>query len=188
MSDDGSYVFFDSADALVPQDGNGTLDVYEWHEGHVALISSGKDSTPSFFLGTSASGDDVFFGTHATLVPRDTDSAGDLYDARVCTASDPCVKPPLGETAQCEGDACQSPPPSPIDATPGSLTFSGAGNAVSEVVTAKKKVAKPKKKANKKCKAKRGKKTKVKGCKAAKRADRRPVRGRGSKTGGRVGR
>ena len=31
MSDNGEYVFFDTADALVPQDTNGTLDVYEWH-------------------------------------------------------------------------------------------------------------------------------------------------------------
>jgi hypothetical protein len=41
MSDDGSYVFFDTDDALVPQDTNGTQDVYEWEDGHVYLISGG---------------------------------------------------------------------------------------------------------------------------------------------------
>ncbi len=135
MSDDGSYVFFDTADALVPQDGNGTLDVYEWHDGHVALISSGKDSSPSFFLGASADGHDVFFGTHARLVPQDIDTEGDIYDARICEpeAGNPCIKPLAEETAQCEGDACHTPPPAPIDATPGSLTFSGTGNLVSEL-------------------------------------------------------
>jgi hypothetical protein len=117
-------------------------------------------------------------------VPQDTDSAGDVYDARICTANDPCVKPPVGETAQCEGDACQSPPPSPIDATPGSLTFSGAGNAVSDVTS--KKATTPKKKANKKCKTKRGKKAKAKSCKAAKKA-KRSVRGRTVKIGRRAG-
>ena len=133
ISDDGSYVFFDTVDALVPKDTNSTLDVYEWHEGTVSLISSGHDSAPSFFLGSSPDGSNVFFGTHARLVPQDTDTLGDLYDARICTASEPCVKPPPGETAQCEGDACQNPPPAPIDPTPSSLTFSGAGNLLSEL-------------------------------------------------------
>jgi hypothetical protein len=53
-----------------------------------------------------------------------------MYDARICTASDPCIKPAVGETAQCEGDACQSPPPPPLDQTPASLAFSGAGNVL----------------------------------------------------------
>jgi hypothetical protein len=131
MSDDGAYVFFDTAEALVPQDGNGTLDVYEWHDGGIALISSGKDFAPSFFLGASPDGANAFFGTHARLVPQDTDASGDLYDARICTPADPCIKPPPGGTGQCEGDACQNPAPAPIDATPVSLTFSGAGNVFS---------------------------------------------------------
>jgi hypothetical protein len=128
MSDDGSYVFFDTADPLVPQDGNGTLDVYEWHEGRVSLISSGKDPAPSYFLGASADGSNVFFGTHARLVPQDTDSSGDVYDARICTSAEPCIKPPASATAACEGDACVNPSPAPVDATPASLTFAGAGD------------------------------------------------------------
>ncbi|HWY17943.1 MAG TPA: hypothetical protein VNY27_04440 [Solirubrobacteraceae bacterium] len=135
MSNDGSYVFFDTADPLVPQDGNGTLDVYEWHEGRVSLISSGQDNQPSFFLGASPDGSNVFFGSHARLVPADTDSAGDVYDARICTEADPCIKPPAGETALCEGDACTNPPVALIDPTPGSLTFSGAGNVLGAPVT-----------------------------------------------------
>ena len=129
MSDDGSYVLFDTAEALVPQDANGTLDVYEWHEGKLALVSSGSDSSPSFFLGMSANASNVFIGTHAKLSAQDTDSSGDVYDAHICSESEPCPKPPAGETAQCEGDACQVVPAAPIDQTPGSLTFSGAGNA-----------------------------------------------------------
>ncbi len=128
ISDDGSYVFFDTADALVPQDTNGTLDVYEWHDGAISLISSGKDLAPSYFLGMSPDGSNVFFGTHARLVAQDTDSDGDVYDARVCTTADPCFGGAAGGTAQCEGDACHNPPPAPIDATPASLTFSGVGN------------------------------------------------------------
>jgi hypothetical protein len=134
MSDDGSYVFFDSTDALVPQDINGTLDVYEWHEDlvshqtRISLISSGEDSAPSFFLGMDTPGSNVFIGTHARLTPQDTDTAGDVYDVRICTAGDPCITPPAGETAQCEGEACHNPVPAPIDTTPSSLAFAGAGN------------------------------------------------------------
>jgi hypothetical protein len=138
MSDNGEYVFFDTADALVPRDSNGTLDVYEWHEGHIALISSGTDSAPSFFLGTSADAQNVFFGTHAQLVPQDTDTDGDVYDARICKVENPCIAPPSGETAQCEGDACQNPPPSPIDATPNSLTFTGPQNPPNQTKPVKK--------------------------------------------------
>ncbi len=134
VSDDGSTAFFETADPLVSTDGNNTLDVYEWHEGRVSLISSGQDAAPSYFLGTDPTGANVFFGTHARLVPSDTDTAGDLYDARICTGADPCIKPPAPPTAACEGDACQKPPSSPIDTTPESLTFSGAGNAMNRIV------------------------------------------------------
>jgi hypothetical protein len=142
ISNDGAFAFFETADALVPSDVNGTLDVYEWEArgrgdcqrpgGCVRLISSGHDSQPSYFLGMSPDGSNVFFGTHSRLVSQDRDSAGDLYDARICTGADPCFQASAGETAQCEGDACHNPPPAPIDASPASLSFSGAGNLASE--------------------------------------------------------
>jgi hypothetical protein len=123
LSNDGSYAFFDTADALVPQDGNGVGDVYQWHNGALSLISSGHDSAPSFFLGASPDGRDVFLGTHSRLVPQDTDTLGDLYDARIGGGfpSPPGIKP-------CEGDACSTPVPAPNDPTPSSLSFQGAGN------------------------------------------------------------
>jgi hypothetical protein len=137
MSNDGRYVFFDTADSLVPKDTNGTLDVYEWEaldtggcalaRGCVHLISSGKDPSPSFFLGATQDGANVFFGTHAHLVSQDTDTAGDLYDARVCTAVDACIQPQAGGTALCEGDACQASAPTPIYAPP--ATEMAAGSA-----------------------------------------------------------
>ncbi|HSZ68773.1 MAG TPA: hypothetical protein VK756_00265 [Solirubrobacteraceae bacterium] len=134
ISNDGAYAFFATADALVPQDTNGTLDVYEWHDGRLSLISSGADPAPSFFLGMSADGSNVFFGSHARLVPQDTDDAGDIYDARICEpeSGNPCIQPPLGETAQCEGGACQTPPPSASDPTPALLPFSGLGGLAGE--------------------------------------------------------
>jgi hypothetical protein len=126
MSDNGSYVFFDTSDALVAGDTNRTQDVYEWHDSRVSLISSGADRVPSFFLGASPDGANVFFGTHSNLVPQDTDTAGDVYDARICSQVDPCIKPRTGGTALCEGDACAGSPATPSDTTPATLLTPGA--------------------------------------------------------------
>ena len=135
ISNDGSYVFFDTADALVPQDTNEALDVYEWHAGGVSLISSGADSSDSFFLDSSPDGSNVFFGTHAQLVLRDTDSEGDLYDARIGGGEGG-----VSGSGPCEGDACQAPAAAPNDLTPASLTFtaplaSGAGAPMKKATT-----------------------------------------------------
>jgi hypothetical protein len=161
ISEDGSYVFFDTAESLVPQATNGKVDVYEWHEdpeSHVrtvSLIGSGEGSSNSFFLDSSETGSNVFFGTHARLVPQDTDSEGDLYDARICEPANgnPCIKPPASEAGQCEGDACQSPSPTTIVATPSTLTVTGVGNVTGEGTPEQKPKAmksKPKKRHTKK--------------------------------------
>jgi hypothetical protein len=132
ISNNGAYVFFNTSEPLSALATNEQVNVYEWHEGEISLISSGQDSSPSYFLGTDASGADVFFGTHSQLVPQDTDSEGDLYDARI----DGGFSPTQGSAA-CEGDACQTPPPPPTETTPASLTFKGAGNTTPPKTTAK---------------------------------------------------
>jgi hypothetical protein len=133
MSENGNYVFFDTAESLVPQDTNGALDVYEWEakgtsgceltQGCVHLISSGEDPKASFFIDSSPDGKNVFFGTHAKLVLADTDGSGDLYDARMEGGfSPPTPIPP------CEGDACANPLPLPLVQAPATLTSAGSGN------------------------------------------------------------
>ncbi len=153
LSDSGR-LFFDSSDALVPQDINGQADVYEYDPegvgscrppaygqsasvvfsegagGCVGLISAGTGNGGSTFFDASANGNDVFFTTKDGLVPQDTDGTSDLYDARVCTVSEPCrnllvVSPPC-ETA----DSCRTAPaPQPdVFGAPASATFAGAGN------------------------------------------------------------
>jgi sugar lactone lactonase YvrE len=190
ISDDGRYVFFDSPARLVPQAANHTLDVYEWQApgaggcgltlGCVRLLSSPNDPSPSFFLGSSSystpagskiEGANVFIGTHAQLTPQDTNALGDIYDARICQPESPCIKPPAGETVQCEGGSCQRPPAAPNDATPGSLAFSGAGNLPALSPPAHKKTAvglraEHLRRALKRCRADRSKK-KRKGCEAS---------------------
>ncbi|HWX45046.1 MAG TPA: hypothetical protein VNY52_06960 [Solirubrobacteraceae bacterium] len=140
ISEDGSYVFFESRNALVSGTTDKNLHVYEWHDGKISLISSPDDPGNAFFLGSSADGGNVFFGTHAQLVPRDTDVNGDVYDARI-GGGFVGVTPP-----QCTGTGCQGVPGAPpIFATPASVTFAGVGNfepsAAAKTVTPKKRPA-----------------------------------------------
>jgi len=160
LSDQGR-LFFNSSDALVPQDTNGAEDVYEYEppaeegppndtctqqsptynpasQGCVSLISSGASAKESAFLDASESGEDVFFLTASRLTPKDLDTALDVYDARVGGGEGEPLKPP-----SCEGDACQSPVAAPEDPTPGSLTFQGPGNLLQPVSASVKGKAKP---------------------------------------------
>lgn len=139
ISENGSRVFFDTPDPLVSQDtntrpsevsGNGEIheygrDVYEWENGAVHLISSGKSVDDSFLLDSSGDGNDVFFATDYGLVPGDADNAYDVYDARIPRPGDK-LSPPAGP---CQGDVCQGPPSvlSLLGAPPSAM-FTGAGN------------------------------------------------------------
>jgi hypothetical protein len=178
MSNDGAFVFFTSPVGLTPQALNevpveagreqtGRLaeNVYEWHEGQVYLISDGRDtsSMDGFssvrLLGSDGTGANVFFATTDQLVPEDTDTQMDIYDARICTASEPCVaasQPPLA----CQGEACRGVPGgAPSLLAPASASFAGVGNltlpAVAKPVV--KAVVKAKKTKKKRKKAKPGK-------------------------------
>jgi hypothetical protein len=103
-SSDGKKIYFTSRDQLVPQDTNGSVrDVYEWNDGTVSLISSGNSDKDNLLVGTSTSGNDVFFITAEPLVGWDTDEARDIYDARVGGGFP--EPPPTG--AVCEGEACR---------------------------------------------------------------------------------
>ncbi len=141
-------VFFDSPDALVPQDTNGLEDVYEYEpagvgdcavgdttfnarsNGCVNLVSSGTSSSESAFYDASENGDDAFFITTSQLVPSDYDSGYDVYDAHVCSASAPCTSSPVSSPPCTSGDSCKgapAPQPEVFGPTP-SATFSGTGN------------------------------------------------------------
>lgn len=127
LADDGSRAFFQTFEALLPGDVNDKLDVYEWSEGHLQLISSGKSGDDSRFEGASASGDDVFFTTRDQLVGVDDDQLVDLYDARVGGGFASQNPPPPG--VPCVGEACKpSPAPQPVTPATGSSGFSGPGN------------------------------------------------------------
>ena len=150
-------VFFMSAEALVPQDHNGKEDVYEYEPpgvggctsesetysevsgGCVSLISSGTSDRESTFLDASASGNDAFFVTSEQLVPTDTDTNYDVYDATICgqAGSRECLPapvispPPCEEEATCKGSATD---PGTRFAVPGSAAVNGSKNSSSSEV------------------------------------------------------
>jgi hypothetical protein len=110
-------VFFMSPDPLTPGAlpdhrtlfGAPIPNVYEYRAGHVYLISDGRDSStvnsnPGVgLIGSDATGDNVFFKTADSLIPQDTDSQQDFYDARTGGGF------PVPSLASCSGDACQGP-------------------------------------------------------------------------------
>jgi hypothetical protein len=115
-------VFFQTTRGLALGDANAKMDVYEYENGHLRLISSGVGAANSFFLDATPSGSDVFFTTVDRLVGWDKDNNADAYDARVGGGfPEPQPSPPI-----CEGDACQAAPNPPNDATPASSSFEGA--------------------------------------------------------------
>jgi hypothetical protein len=126
MSEDGSRVFFQSEDALVPRDSNGEMDVYEYEDGHIYPISDLTGNTKSEFMDASGNGDDVFIATADQLVPQDTDFHTDVYDVRVGGGFPVSVAPPACNN----GDSCKGPisPQPGVFGAPASATFSGAGN------------------------------------------------------------
>jgi hypothetical protein len=153
ISEDGSYVVFQSADGLTPGALNGQVEsyteevegetrersyfannVYEYHDGEVSLISDGLDTSDTIsgrstassvqLEGITPSGADVFFTTADRLVGQDTDTQQDIYDARIDGGF---PAPPI--LTPCQEEACQGVPgAAPLLGTPASTTFSGAGN------------------------------------------------------------
>ncbi|HEY5192351.1 MAG TPA: hypothetical protein VIJ39_00590 [Solirubrobacteraceae bacterium] len=160
-------LYFDSPEALVPQDVNGLEDVYEYEpegvgscaqeRGCVSLITSGSSQEESVFLDASENGDDVFFATAQPLVARDTDHAIDMYDAHVCSADAPCVSEPVLPPPCDSGDSCKAAPslqPETFGAPP-SATFNGQGNlATVEVKSVKVSPKQKSKNASKACEVK----------------------------------
>jgi hypothetical protein len=156
LSEDGRYVFFDTADALVPRDTNHRRDVYEYDTatGQVHLISSGTCACDSFFVDASPDGKNVFFVTQQQLVRADVDTNADLYDARVDGGIEAQNSAP---PAPCEGDDCQGPASgAEAFAPPSSATFVGPGNTSSPAVQPTK-VKQKSTKAKRKVKSKRRK-------------------------------
>ncbi len=144
FSEDGDRLFFQSPDALVPQDSNGRTDVYEWEsrgvgscvdvDGCVYPVSNVAGGYESRFMDASPSGDNVFIATKDQLVASaDGDSRVNVYDARVGGGVPVLPSSPVCTNA----DSCKPPAslePS-IFGAPATATFSGVGNLAAMPVT-----------------------------------------------------
>lgn len=142
LSAEGTRVFFQTAEALLPGVTDGQENVYEWERegvggcgvgeggesgGCLYLISTGQSTSPSYFGDASENGEDVFFFTRQSLVSQDQDENADIYDAREDGGI--AAQSPGSPEAVCEGEACHGPVGSePAFGAPSSATFSGAGN------------------------------------------------------------
>ena len=136
MSSNGERIFFETESGLVPEDentdsppselGSGALtqevptniDVYEWENGHVWLISSGQ---PGFtkLQGVTPSGNDALFTSSVSITGAAPSGYVSLYDARV-DGGFPSA--PQNASASCESiESCQGafggPPTFPVPGT-----------------------------------------------------------------------
>jgi len=142
LSNEGR-LYFNSPDDLVPAATNHEEDVYEYEPsgvgscqsstgGCVALLSGGSSDRESAFLEATPSGSSVFFLTEAQLLPQDTDTAFDIYDARECTAASPCLTPPAPTPSGCvEISTCRPAEPAqplPQGGGQGTASYAGPGN------------------------------------------------------------
>jgi hypothetical protein len=83
-SDDGSRVFFDTTESLVPADTDSSYDIYERAGAQTTLLSTGSTGGNGAFFaafrGATPDGSHVFFETYESLAGADTDANQDVYD------------------------------------------------------------------------------------------------------------
>jgi hypothetical protein len=142
LSREGTRVFFQTQEALLPQATNGQENVYEWEKegvgkcgvnegdesgGCLYLISTGQSTNASYFGDASENGEDIFFFTRQSLVSQDRDDNADIYDAREDGGI--AEQNPASSEAPCESETCRGAPGSgPAFGAPSSLTVSGSGD------------------------------------------------------------
>jgi hypothetical protein len=141
MSSTGERIFFETESSLVPEDENGQapplkigegesslevpddVDVYEWENGHVYLISAGKPGLTRL-QGVTQSGNDAFFTSSVGTTGAAQAGYVSIYDARVGGSSAPVqggASTPCLSIASCQGEAGEFP----VSLMPGTSAFSG---------------------------------------------------------------
>lgn len=128
FSADGARLVFESGDRLISEDTNKRVDVYEFTDGEVRLVSSGRSDQDSYVVGISTDGNTVMFATYESLVPQDRDGGNqDMYVGRFDGV--PSVEQEENEL-ECSGDACQGPvTPPPAAPIAGSEVLDVSGNS-----------------------------------------------------------
>lgn len=110
ITGDGRLAVFETADALLPEDGNELADVYGYDDDGLHLISGGTPDGEAHVIDVTADGRDVFFLTNASLAQDDVDNGyRDVYTARI-GGGFPIVEEP------CSVSTCERPdvPTTPV--------------------------------------------------------------------------
>jgi hypothetical protein len=134
LTDDGTRLFFQSADVLVPEAQSGQANVFEYEAGEARLLTPGEGSA-AVLLGAGASGQDVFIASFEELSPQGQGPVFAIYDAR----ENAVVPPPPSSSSGCQGETCRGAgPTAPTLADAGSVSFESPGRvAAPEAKTAK---------------------------------------------------
>ena len=124
LTADGRSLVMATASALVPEDINGRVDVYQWRDGVASLITDGAGDVENMARGITPDGRNLFFRSTARLLPATNEASFHVYVARIGGGFEqaPPPKPCGGEGCR---EAAQGAPPEPSAATPG---FVGPGN------------------------------------------------------------
>jgi len=126
VASDGA-VFFFSRDGLTPEAVAGALNVYEYSAGNVYTVSPPENPTLQAaaleknalnpLIGTDESGANVFLRSTVNLVPQDTNTQLDVYDARELGGFPAPVSPVACAEAACQGPLNSGPSaPAPASA------------------------------------------------------------------------
>ncbi len=139
LTDDGR-VFFTSAEPLALRDTGTTKDIYEWSQGRISILSTGRSQTDSGLLSVGADGVDAYFYTRESLVGGDHNGTTmKIYDARERGGFPaPIVVNDCQASDECHGPGSAAPPAEPLP------TYDGNGGNYTP--PAVKKPKKPKKK------------------------------------------
>jgi hypothetical protein len=112
LAGDGATAAFATPEALVPLDINGNIDIYEWRNGTVHLVTDGVRAAQKGFAAPrvwalDADGSDLIFGYMSpdrSLTGFERDGLLNVYDAKV---NGGFVPPP--PELHCVEDSCQGP-------------------------------------------------------------------------------
>lgn len=143
VSEDGTKVFFSTAESLVAADKDRTTDIYMRNTmtGETTLVSRGaascspscgNESFPVNFVGATPNGSKVFFTTNEQLAEGDSDEAGDVYVRDLGTATTALVSRP---DATCGG--CEAAAPATVPVNDGRPAIAADGNSVVFLTTDK---------------------------------------------------
>jgi NHL repeat len=123
-------VFFQSRLRLVGEDVNDQMDVYEWEDGALRLVSPGTTTDSAFYTGNSRDGRDVFFWTEQRISDWEIDPAdGDTYNATQRPDRILDGPPPIPPICGVLAGGCHGNGPGAVAAEPRTLASPGARDA-----------------------------------------------------------